>query len=58
MEIISFTFAVLSVVIAIFIATTVLSILKIVELQKQVKELEAKMTDTHKSKASKKILKG
>jgi predicted Holliday junction resolvase-like endonuclease len=58
MEIISFTFAVLSIVIAIFIATTVLSILKIVELQKQVKELEAKMTDTPKSKASKKILKG
>ena len=58
MEIMSFTFAVLSIVIAIFIATTVLSILKIVELQKQVKELEAKMTGTPKSKASKKILKG
>ena len=58
MEIVSFTLAVLSVVIAIFVATTVLSILKIVELQKQVKELETKMADTPKSKASKKILKG
>jgi hypothetical protein len=58
MEIISFTFAVLSIVIAIFVATTVLSILKIVELQKQVKELETKMADTPKSKTSKKILKG
>lgn len=58
MEIMSFTFAVLSIVIAIFIATTVLSILKIVELQKQVKELEAKKAQTPKSKASKQILKG
>lgn len=55
MEIVSFTLAVLSIVIAIFIATTVLSVVKIVELQKQVKELETKMAE---SKASKKILKG
>ena len=47
MEIISFTFGVLSVIATIFMVVVVLSIVKVLKLQKQIKELHGELSHTH-----------
>ena len=47
MEIISFTFGVLSVIATIFMVVVVLSIVKVLKLQKQIKELHGELSYTH-----------
>lgn len=47
MEIISFTFGVLSVIATIFMVVVVLSIVKVLKLQKQIKELHGDLSHTH-----------
>ena len=47
MEIISFTFGVLSVIATVFMVVVVLSIVKVLKLQKQIKELHGDLSHTH-----------
>ena len=47
MEIISFTFGVLSVIATVFMVVVVLSIVKVLKLQKQIKELHGNLSYTH-----------
>lgn len=47
MEIISFTFGVLSVIATIFMVVVVLGIVKVLKLQKQIKELHGNLSYTH-----------
>lgn len=47
MEIISFTFGVLSVVAVILMSVIVLGIVKVLKLQKQIKELHGELSHTH-----------
>ena len=47
MEIISFTFGVLSVIATVFMVVVVLSIVKVLKLQKQIKELHGELSHTH-----------
>lgn len=47
MEIVSFTFGVLSVVAVVFASVIVLSIVKVLKLQKQITELQENLTHTH-----------
>lgn len=47
MEIISFTFGVLSVIAVVFASVIVLSIVKVLKLQKQIKELHGELSHTH-----------
>ena len=47
MEIISFTFGVLSVIATVFMVVVVLSIVKVLKLQKQIKELQDELGHTH-----------
>ncbi len=47
MEIVSFTFGVLSVVAVVFTSVIVLSIVKVLKLQKQIKELHGDLSHTH-----------
>jgi peptidoglycan hydrolase CwlO-like protein len=47
MEIISFTFGVLSVIATVFMVVVVLSIVKVLKLQKQIKELHGNLSHTH-----------
>ena len=47
MEIVSFTFGVLSVIATVFMVVVVLSIVKVLKLQKQIKELQDELGHTH-----------
>jgi peptidoglycan hydrolase CwlO-like protein len=47
MEIVSFTFGVLSVIAVVFAAVIVLSIVKVLKLQQQIKELQNELGHTH-----------
>ena len=47
MEIVSFTFGVLSVIATVFMVVVVLSIVKVLKLQKQIKELHGDLSHTH-----------
>ena len=47
MEIVSFTFGVLSVVAVVFASVIVLSIVKVLKLQKQITELQENLNHTH-----------
>ena len=47
MEIISFTFGVLSVIATVFMVVVVLGIVKVLKLQKQIKELHGDLSHTH-----------
>jgi len=47
MEIISFTFGVLSVIAVVFASVIVLSIVKVLKLQQQIKELQNELGHTH-----------
>ena len=47
MEIISFTFGVLSVIAVVFASVIVLSIVKVLKLQQQIKELQDELGHTH-----------
>ena len=47
MEIVSFTFGVLSVIAVVFASVIVLSIVKVLKLQQQIKELQNELGHTH-----------